>query len=253
MFDIHQFRTGDEIRIPAGIHHITKPIVLREKKLHICGEEGAVLRGTLPLHRADFREISPGIFEASVPCKADALFIGHRKYTMARYPKADRPGDVFDGYAADCIEPAKTKDWADPTGGYIHAMHKHDWGGYSYRIDGKNSDGSLILSGGWQNNRQMGMHNQYRYAENIREEMTAPGEWFFDEQNSKVYLQLVPGDDLDQAEVAVARGFFILENCESVTIENLTFERSVRTFMDTTEPLLRSDWTIYRGGAVLIR
>lgn len=253
MFDIHQFRTGNEIRIPAGIHHITEPIVLSEKNLHIRGEEGAVLRGTLPLHRADFREVSPGIFEAAVPCKADALFIGHRKYTMARYPKADRPGDVFDGYAADCIEPAKTKDWADPTGGYIHAMHKHDWGGYSYRIDGKNSDGSLLLSGGWQNNRQMGMHSQYRYAENIREEMTAPGEWFFDEKNSKVYLRLVPGDDLDQAEVAVARGFFILENCESVTVENLTFERSVRTFMDTTEPLLRSDWTIYRGGAVLIR
>ena len=37
MFDIHQFRTGYEIRIPAGIHHITKPIILSEKNLHISG------------------------------------------------------------------------------------------------------------------------------------------------------------------------------------------------------------------------
>ena len=253
MFDIRQFRTGNEIRIPAGIHHVTEPVVLHEENLHIRGEEGAVLRGTLPLKREDFTQEAPGVWSASAPQGADALYIGNRKYTMARYPKADRPGDVFDGYAADCIEPVKTAGWADPTGGYIHAMHKHDWGGYSYRIDGKNPDGTLSLSGGWQNNRQMGMHDQYRYAENIREEMTLPGEWFYDEQNRRIFLRLVPGDDLDQAEVAVSRGFFLLENCRNVTIENLTFERSVRTFMDTTEPLLRSDWTIYRGGAILFR
>lgn len=253
MFDIHKFQSGKDIRIPAGIHYVTEPIVLRENGLHIRGEEGAVLRGTLPLKRQDFTEEAPGIWTASVPQGADALYIGSRIYTMARYPKADRPGEVFDGYAADCIEPAKTADWADPTGGYIHAMHAHDWGGYSYRIDGKNPDGTLSLSGGWQNNRQMGMHRKYRFAENIREEMTEPGEWYYDEKNQRIHLRLIPGDDLDQAEIAVSRGFFTLLNCENVTIENLTFERSVRTFMDTKEPLLRSDWTIYRGGAVLFR
>jgi len=34
--------------------------------------------------------------------------------------------------------------------------------------------------GGWQNNRQMGMHPKQRYVENIREELDAPGEWFLD-------------------------------------------------------------------------
>jgi hypothetical protein len=135
---------------------------------------------------------------------------------MARYPKANRPGDVFDGYAADCILPNKTSGWADPTGGYIHAMHKHDWGGYTYRIDGKNPDGTLELSGGWQNNRQMGMHKEYRYAENIREEMTEKGEWYFDSKNKKVYVRPFDGDDLDLAEIAVARGFFVFEDCDNV-------------------------------------
>lgn len=253
MFDIRKFQSGKDILIPAGIYHVTEPIILKGEALRIQGEEDTILRGTLPLRREDFTEEAPGIWTAPVPCPVDAFYIGNRKYTMARYPKADRPGEVFDGYAADCIQPSKTKDWADPTGGYIHAMHKHDWGGYSYRIEGKNPDGSLSLSGGWQNNRQMGMHDEYRYAENIREEMTLPGEWYFDSKNLRISVRLLPGDDLNQAEAAVSRGFFLLENCKDVTIENITFERSVRTFMDTKEPLLRSDWTIYRGGAVLVQ
>lgn len=253
MFDIRKFQSGKDILIPAGIYHVTEPIILKGEALRIRGEEDTILRGTLPLRREDFTEEAPGIWTAPVPCPVDAFYIGNRKYTMARYPKADRPGEVFDGYAADCIFPETTAGWADPTGGYIHAMHKHDWGGYSYRIEGKNPDGSLSLSGGWQNNRQMGMHDEYRYAENIQEEMTLPGEWYFDSKNLRISVRLLPGDDLNQAEAAVSRGFFLLENCENVTIENITFERSVRTFMDTKEPLLRSDWTIYRGGAVLVQ
>src|ERR1035441_5852249 len=32
----------------------------------------------------------------------------------------------------------------------------------------------------------------------------------------------------------------------------LTFRHAARTFMDNKEPLLRSDWTVYRGGAILL-
>ena len=241
------------LTIPAGVHYLTEPVKLTGQNIRIIGEDGAVLRGTEKLSREDFRETEPGVWCAEVSRKADAFYIGNRKYVMARYPKADHPEQVFGGYAADCILPEKTCQWADPTGGYVHAMHLHHWGGYIYRIDGKNEDHTLRLSGGWQNNRQMGMHGEYRYTENIREEMTRPGEWYFDEKAMRIYVRLVPGDDLDQAEIAVSRSFFVLEDCENVTVENITFERGVRTFMDTREPLLRSDWTIYRGGAVLVK
>ena len=240
------------IHIPKGIHYLTEPMILRGKNIRIVGDD-SVLRGTIKLCQKDFTEIEPGVFSAAVAVLADAFYIGTRKYRMARYPKANDTETVFSGYAADCIFPQKTQNWKNPAGGYIHAMHRHFWGGYSYKIIGKNTDGTLDLEGGWQNNRQMGMHDEYRFAENIREEMTEPGEWYFDEANMRIYVRLVDGDDLDLAEAAVTRGFFILEDCESVTIENLTFERCVRTFMETREPLLRSDWTIYRGGAVLIK
>lgn len=253
MIRFDRLRSGMELVIPAGVHHIQEPVIISGKDICIRGEEGTILRGTVKLCKEDFREEALGVWSAPVSKPADALYVGDRKYTMARYPKADRPGMPYDGYAADCILPNKTKDWQDPAGGYIHALHKHLWGGYSYSIDGKHEDGTLILSGGWQNNRQMGMHDEYRFAENIFEEMTQPGEWYYDGKNKRVWLRPVPGDDLNQVEIAVSRGFFVLEGCENVSIEGICFERSVRTFMDTAEPLLRSDWTIFRGGAVLIR
>ncbi|MFT5129192.1 MAG: hypothetical protein ACI8W8_002814 [Rhodothermales bacterium] len=37
-------------------------------------------------------------------------------------------------------------------------MHRSMWGDFHYRITGKDEQGELILEGGWQNNRQMGMH-----------------------------------------------------------------------------------------------
>ena len=220
MIDFTHLTDNTVLYIPAGVHRLDSPVrIVGKRNIRIVGEDGAILCGTIPLQRADFIEEAPGIFSAPVPAPVDAFFVGERKYTMARYPKATDPDAPFGGYAADCVLPEKTKDWADPAGGYVHAMHKHLWGGFSYRIEGKNPDGTLALSGGWQNNRQMGMHEQYRYAENIREELTEPGEWFFDEKAMRILVRPVPGDDLDRAEAAVSEGFFVLEDCENVTFE----------------------------------
>ena len=241
------------LRIPAGVHYITEPILVRGRHVRITGEEGAVLRGSIRLASEEFSEAEPGVWTAAVPCPVDGLYVDGRQYRMARYPAYTDPDEVFGGYAADCISPEKVKEWKDPTGGYIHAMHAHLWGGYSYRIEGKNPDGTLALSGGWQNNRPMGMHAEYRFAENIREEMTEAGEWCYCASEGRIYLRLLPGDALEQTEAVISPSFFILEDCEDVTIENLTLEQGARTFMETREPLLRSDWTICRKGAVLIR
>lgn len=78
-------------------------------------------------------------------------------------------------FAADAFSKQRASGWADPTGGFIHAMHRARWGGYHYRITGKDSDGAVTYEGGWQNNRQMGMHNDFRMVENIFEELDAPG------------------------------------------------------------------------------
>ena len=246
---------GDELLIPAGTHTLTEPIRITASNVIIRGEDGAELRAVKPLSDCLWHETDNGILytEIDADTTADALYIGDRKYRMARYPKFTSDDLIFGGYAADCTEPSKTAQWNDPSGGYIHAMHRHMWGGYSYRITGKQENGELSLIGGWQNNRQMGMHEEYRYAENIFEELTEPGEWFYDEKRHRIFVIPCPGDDLTSAEIAVSHGFFVLDGAQNVRIENLTFSRSSRTFMHTREPLLRSDWTIFRGGAVMLQ
>jgi hypothetical protein len=68
-------------------------------------------------------------------------------------------------------------------------------GGYHYRITGKNDAGEVTYEGGWQNNRQMGMHPKDRFVENIFEELEAPGEWFHDPETNT--LHYLPPDDVN--------------------------------------------------------
>ena len=239
------------IKIPSGIHYITSPIKITGSNIDIIGEENATLRACAPI-KTHWNTQDGKIFYAEVEGQADALYVNGKKYIMARYPKYNPDIQIFGGYSSDCMSCEKVKEWKSPAGGYIHAMHSHYWGGYSYKITGKDANDNLIYEGGWQNNRQMGMHNDYRYVENIFEEMTCPGEWFFDEKQKRVYVIPCSDDDLSTAEIVINSGFFSFTGCENISVSGITFERSARTFMETKEPLLRSDWTIYRGGAVYI-
>jgi hypothetical protein len=201
-----------------------------------------------------------GIFQAQTPAglAVDQLFVNGVRQQMARFPNFDPKQVVFNGFGADAFSPARAARWADPTGGYIHAMHVAHWGDYSYRITGKKPDGTVTYEGGWQNNRPMGMHRDHRYVENIFEELDAPGEWFHNAKTNVLYYYPSPGVDLGKATIEVVRLRHLVEFDGSkekpvkfVTLKGFTFRHAARTFMDTREPLLRSDWTIYRGGAVV--
>ena len=202
-----------------------------------------------------------GILQAQTPdgLKIDQLFVNGKRRHMARYPNYDANARPYNGAAADAFSPSRAASWEDPVGGYIHAMHRAHWGGYHYRITGKKENNEITYEGGWQNNRQMGMHPNDRFVENIFEELDAPGEWFHDSKNNTLYY--LPDEDVD-AETAlfeIVRLRHLVEfqgNQERpishISLSGFTFRHSARTFMDTKEPLLRSDWTIYRGGAVLL-
>ncbi|MDH3581505.1 MAG: PDZ domain-containing protein, partial [Hyphomicrobiales bacterium] len=220
--------------------------------------EKVVLSGgqRLTLRWEPYRE---GIFRAktSDALKIDELFINGQRQHMARYPNFDPDVAVYNGYAADAFSLERAERWADPAGGYIHAMHKHRWGGYHYRITGKKPDNTVTYEGGWQNNRQMGMHAEHRYVENIFEELDAPGEWFHDSKTQTLYYHPPEGVDIQAATIEVTRLRHLIafqgeqaHPVRNINLSGLIFRHAARTFMDTKEPLLRSDWTIYRGGAV---
>jgi hypothetical protein len=227
-----------------------------------ANEGKAVLSGGRKL-KLDWKPWRDGIMMATTPAgiSIDQLFIDGRRQHMARYPDFDpnQPTAAYQGFAADAISKERAARWADPAGGYIHAMHSHRWGGYHYRITGKKTDGSLAYEGGWQNNRQMGMHDQFRMVENIFEELDTPGEWFHHAKSDTLYFMPVPGGDLANAVVEVVELPHLVEFQGSqetpvrfIRMSGFVFRHAARTFMENREPLLRSDWTIYRGGAVLL-
>ncbi len=257
------------VHITKGTYYLDKPLVFtpadnrnEQWPLVFIALSGhtPVIKGSRRLSLV-FKPYKDGILQAPLPVSlptVDQLFINDSLQVLARYPNYQHNVLPLHGTAADAISPERVARWSNPAGGYIHALHSSEWGGMHYRITGKKEDGSLQLEGGWQNNRPSAMHNKYRYVENIFEELDAPGEWYADYARHILYYKPVPGIDLQKAVIEVP----VLENLVSfkgmpglpvrnILITRLRFEHTLRSFMKTKEPLLRSDWAIYRSGAIL--
>ncbi|MCY2995286.1 MAG: PDZ domain-containing protein [Planctomycetota bacterium] len=275
------------IFLRTGTYYLTEPLVLtpadsgtRESAViyQAYPHETPVISGgaKLALKWEPYRD---GILQAKVPADlaTDQLFVNGERQPLARYPNFDSEERIYNGYAADALSLERTKRWADPRGGLIHAMHGSEWGGFHFVITGKKDDGTVTYEGGWQNNRPSKMHGRYRFVENIFEELDSPGEWFLDRQAHTLYFYppaslgresqgalredapqaIAVGAQLDAATVEVVRLRHLIEfrgiveaPVRFVTLRGLTLRHAARTFMENKEPLVRSDWTTYRGGAV---
>lgn len=202
-----------------------------------------------------------GIYVAKVPSgiQFERLYVNDKPQHLARYPNYDSTARVFNGTAADAISPERVKHWKNPVGGYVHALHGHEWGGFHYRITGSDSNGNLELEGGWQNNRPNQMHKTFRFVENVFEELDAPGEWWLDRINDQLYYYPAPGVSIHKARITVSQFINSIElkgtpekPLKNLQITGIRFSHNERSFMLTREPLLRSDWTIFRGAAILL-
>lgn len=223
-------------------------------------QEKAIISSGVPLLNPAWVPYKNGIMQTQVPpdWDTDQLFVNGQLQILARYPNYDPKIANYNGFAADCIDPDRVARWSDPAGGFVHALHAYHWGGFSWRILGKKPDGTLNLEGGWQNNRPAGMDRQTRFVEGIFEELDAPGEWFLNKNTHVLYYYPADGVDLSTALVEGVRLPHLVEfrgtdkdPVRFVSMKGLTFSQAARTFMETKEPLLRTDWAIYRGGAIL--
>jgi Right handed beta helix region len=222
------------------------------------GERVILSGGTrLALRWKPYRD---GIMMAAVPpgTQTDQLFINGSRQILARYPNYDPTAGPLSGTSPEAFGQERAKRWANPQGGYIHALHGSLWGDMHFRISGKDAEGNVIYEGGWQNNRPAPMHKQYRFVENIFEELDSPGEWFLDPAKSILYFYPPSDLDLSNATVEIVRLKHLVEfrgteqlPVRSIGLSGFTLRHAARTFMETREPLLRSDWRIYRGGALL--
>ena len=222
-------------------------------------EQTVVLNGgtRLALAWTPYRD---GIMVAPVPAglTTDQLFVNGVAQRLARYPNFDPKQQYLGGGAADVLSAERARRWAHPEGGIVHGLDKYLWGDFHYVITGKAADGTVTYTGGWQTNRPSPLHPQYRYVENIFEELDAPGEWFLDAKSNRLYFYPPAGLALAQATIDGVRLKSLVEfhgtqaaPVRFITLRGFTFEHTARTFMETKEPLMRSDWAIYRGGAIL--
>ncbi|MDF7825467.1 right-handed parallel beta-helix repeat-containing protein [Pontiellaceae bacterium B12227] len=254
------------VHVADGVYYLPETLIFTPADSGVTyqavNEGGAVLSGGSKLN-LKWSSYKDGIFKAKTPkgLEIDQLFMNGKNQRMARYPNYDagKPTAAYQGYAADAFSKERAKGWDDPTGGYIHAMHRSRWGGYHYIITGKDAKGEVTYEGGWQNNRQMGMHKEYRMVENIFEELDAPGEWFHNAKTGTLYYMPAKGTDLKSASVEVVRLRHLVEfqgsekaPVKNITLQGFTVRHAARTFMDCKEQMLRSDWAIYRGGAFML-
>ena len=196
------------VRFAAGTYYLAEPLVLSpedsgtaDRPIAYAAAPGSsvILSGGSRLD-LNWEPYKNGIMQAEVPGKLpfalDQVFVNGRRMRMARYPNYAPDARPYHGTAADAIEPSRVKRWAHPVGAYVHALHKLEWGDFHYRVTGVDDRGQLKLEGGWQNNRRMGMHERHRFVENVFEELDAPGEWYFDAANRRLFFYPPKGVDL---------------------------------------------------------
>ncbi|GIZ08768.1 peptide-binding protein [Flavobacterium sp. UMI-01] len=244
-----EYRLTEAILIPASLSGLT-----------IQGTQASEvsIKGSVVLN-AKWKKYNENIYVTSVPenVNFDQLVINGKPQILARYPNYNEKAQYWQGFAADAISKERIASWKNPKGAFFHALHSGKWGGFHWVITGVNAKGEPILEGGHQNNRGSKPHEEYRMVENVFEELDSPGEWFLDKQNHQLYYWPTKAVALSDAkvEVAVLKDLVQLKGSlenpvKDVTISGITFSHTQRTFMETFEPLLRSDWSIYRGSVL---
>lgn len=277
-----EFTTEQDVKVifEDGIYYLPQTIRFTPEdsrdyptKVTFCAKnEGkAIISGGQELNLKWQKEAN-GLYTAHVgnDISIDQLYIDGIRQRMARFPNADPEvgKNVFDTWklshsatpdkTLDPLTPERIASWKNPENGFLHAMHEYLWGDMHWTITGKNTDNSLQLVGGWQNNRPSKMHPVFRMIENIKEELDMPGEWFYDQGEKKLYYIPTSEVDMDKVKVEVVCLNHLVEfngskadPVKGISLKGLVFKHTNRTFMDNKEQLLRSDWTIYRGGAIV--
>jgi hypothetical protein len=118
----------------AGVHYLPETVVFRAEDsgskanpvtyAALPGEE-AVISGGIKL-AVNWEPYRDGIMKAHVPTglKTDQLFLNGRRQVLARFPNFDATSQYFEGWSPDAFSKERAARWADPKGGYIHAMQR---------------------------------------------------------------------------------------------------------------------------------
>jgi hypothetical protein len=274
-----------EIIFRGGTYYLQKTLTLlpedsRTRYLAAEGEE-VTLSGGRRL-RPSWRPFHDGIWMCQVgPLNFSELFINDERQVRARFPKYDaanprgsgsgwitavhRDGQSPDEFYFD-PKTFTAKRWARPQDTIVHAIAHHQWGSVHYRIRDIDWEHHRIRlgQGGWQVNEifqgqsWINEHSRF-FIENVWEELDQPGEWYLDREKGILYFMPPQEMDLSQADLVVSNLKQVIElkgtrDClvQEVTLSGIRFAHTEPTYLDPYDAPSLGDWTIYRGGAVVL-
>ena len=259
-------RTKVSILLQQGTYYLSAPVEITntenspaELEITAANRQKVVISAGRVLS-TDWSHFKGNIYRTSVPegISFERFFVNGILQTLARYPNLDKRAKVFRGTAEDATFYVRVLTWGNPVGGYVHALDEKKRGSLHYRITGVDDTDNLELDGGWQIRKPVHMAEKERFVENILGELDAPGEWYLDKTLGVLYYYPSSGTDLSKAkfEVSNLKSSFILKGKDSdrlknVKIKNLNFAHNERLFMDSRDTLTSSDFSVFRGGAVL--
>ncbi len=259
---------GVTIRLHGGEYRLASPLLIGPE---LSGTPGAPtiilaapgehprLSGARAVHPEWSRD-GPAILRAQVSGPDfDRFYVDGRRQVRARYPDFDATIKPLGGYAADAISPERIARWKDPTGGVVHALHVARWGDLHVPILGKDAAGALLFGPETGNNRPSLPHERFRFVENIREELDSPREWYYDARAQTLFYYPDGRNAQESAVYEVTRLETLIEvrgseptPVHDLVIRGLGYSQTAETFLETSEPLLRSDWMFARKAAVLV-
>ncbi|ANW95359.1 peptide-binding protein [Wenyingzhuangia fucanilytica] len=243
------YELKEAIQIPASLSGLT---------IKGTNADEVSIKGSVTLNPS-WKKYNENVYVTTVDenLEFDQLVVDNKAQILARYPNYDESAHYWQGYAADAIAKERLATWKQPEGAFFHALHRGKWGGYHYEITGVDANGEAILKGGQQNNRGSSYHEEYQMVENVFEELDSPGEWYLNTSENKLYYWPSKEVNISNAivEASVLKDLIQVEGTlenpvKNVSISGITFKNTQRTFMEEFEPLLRSDWTIYRGAVL---
>jgi hypothetical protein len=255
------------IQLMGGTYYLSKTITLSSSEklpsmleIKAYNDQKVLISAGRKLN-PDWQLFKNGIYKTQLPANVsfERLYVNGILQTLARYPDADTTAGIFSGTAEDATYYVRVLTWGNPYGGYVHALNESGRGSLHYKITGVDDTDNVELEGGWQNTKPIHWNKKYHFVENVLGELDAPGEWYLDKTLHILYYYPPKQTDLSQAEIEVSNlknSIELLGSQEiplrNISIENLHFRHNERTFSDTKEPVAGSDWTIYRGGALLL-
>lgn len=157
--------------------------------------------------------------------------------------------------------------WARPEEAVIHIFQESYWGNLQWHIKAIEKaqhriwfgEGGQQMGAKWTTEcSKIGPASRY-YIENVFEELDAPREWFLDKTTRKLYWMPAPGVDPHTATIEVSglKRLFAVAGTQRDSVVGLRFERirfahTETTFFEPYEIPSLGDWSLHRGGAILL-